>query len=55
MADFCTHSDLTISQAECEALVALYESTDGPGWTNDTRWIEDPDVNSWYGIKTADI
>jgi len=31
------------------ALVALYNSTNGPGWTNNTNWLTGP-VNTWHGI-----
>jgi Leucine-rich repeat (LRR) protein/N-acetylneuraminic acid mutarotase len=35
------------------ALVALYNSTHGTGWTNSTNWITGP-VNSWFGITIED-
>jgi len=31
------------------ALVALYNATNGPNWTNNTNWLTGP-VNTWYGI-----
>lgn len=31
------------------ALVALYNSTNGAGWTNKTNWLSGP-VNTWYGV-----
>lgn len=31
------------------ALVALFNSTNGAGWTNNTNWLTGP-VNTWYGI-----
>ncbi len=31
------------------ALVALYNSTNGPGWTNNTNWLTGP-VSTWFGI-----
>ena len=33
------------------ALVALYNSTDGPNWTESTNWLTGP-VSSWFGITT---
>jgi hypothetical protein len=34
-----------------EALVALYNSTDGDNWINNTNWlIGDPCLDSWYGV-----
>ncbi|NQT27365.1 choice-of-anchor D domain-containing protein [candidate division KSB1 bacterium] len=32
-------------------LVALYDSTDGPNWTNNTNWLAGP-ISTWYGITT---
>jgi hypothetical protein len=32
----------SIPQIECEALVTLYNSTAGSGWTNNTGWATDP-------------
>jgi hypothetical protein len=39
-----------IPQSECEALVALFESTNGPGWTNRTNWLETVTPCSWHGV-----
>lgn len=39
-----------IPQAECEALVALYESTNGDNWTNNTDWLATNTPCSWFGI-----
>jgi len=39
-----------ISQSECEALVALYNATDGPNWTDNTDWLATNTPCSWYGI-----
>ncbi|WP_158638268.1 T9SS type A sorting domain-containing protein [Panacibacter ginsenosidivorans] len=35
------------------ALVDLYISTNGPGWTTNTNWLKGP-VSTWYGIKVGD-
>jgi Leucine-rich repeat (LRR) protein len=40
-----------IPPAECEALVALYNSTDGANWTNHTNWLETNTPCSWYGLS----
>ncbi len=38
---------------ECQALVALYASTNGAAWTNNTNWLESKAVGGeWYGIRT---
>ncbi|MCV6638966.1 leucine-rich repeat domain-containing protein, partial [Candidatus Albibeggiatoa sp. nov. NOAA] len=40
-----------VPQVECEALVALYDSTDGDNWKNNTNWKTAMPVGSWYGIN----
>ena len=44
-----------IPQVECRALVALYNSTDGPHWTNRNGWLvtNTPCTTPWYGIVCA--
>ena len=58
-----THDDFAIGfcsavteipSFECEGLVALYESTNGPGWGNRTGWLSSVTPCSWYGIQCAD-
>ncbi len=39
--------------SEREALIALYNATDGPNWVNNTNWCSDKPLNEWYGV-TAD-
>ena len=34
------------------ALVALYDATDGPNWTNSTNWKTDAPLGAWYGVTT---
>ena len=34
------------------ALEALYNSTNGPSWTNNTNWLSKSPLNSWYGVRT---
>jgi len=41
---------LEIPQEECEALEALWDSTDGPNWTTNTWWDSLNEANSWHGI-----
>ena len=33
-------------------LVAFYNATDGPNWTNDTNWLSDRPIGEWYGVTT---
>ena len=35
------------------ALVALYDSTNGGTWTNNTYWLSDQVVGSWYGVTVS--
>lgn len=39
-----------ISQLECEALVALYNATDGPNWHKRSNWLETNTPCNWEGI-----
>jgi Leucine-rich repeat (LRR) protein len=39
-----------VSSSDSLALVALYNSTNGPGWTNSTNWLTGP-VSTWYGVN----
>ncbi len=43
-----------VDQSECEALVALYNSTNGAGWADKTGWLESTTVGSWYGVTVVD-
>ena len=33
------------------ALVDLYNSTNGSGWTNKTNWLTTVPIKNWYGVK----
>jgi hypothetical protein len=35
---------------ECQALVTLYESTNGDSWLDPTGWLVAPSPCSWYGV-----
>ncbi len=35
-----------------DVLVALYNATDGPNWTNNTNWLTDEPIGEWYGVTT---
>ena len=45
-----------IPQIECEALVAIYHSTDGPNWTfiEMNRWLVEPNPCLWNGVLCSD-
>ena len=40
------------SDADRDALVALYNATDGPNWTNNTNWLSDEPLDEWFGVTT---
>jgi Leucine-rich repeat (LRR) protein len=39
-----------IPSTECDALVTLYNSTDGDDWTRNSGWLENNTPCSWYGV-----
>ena len=44
----------TIPQPERDALIALYNSTNGPGWTNSTNWLGAPGTEcTWFGVACS--
>lgn len=57
------NGDLTINEDECEllrqkerdALIALYNATDGPQWINNSNWCSDKPLREWYGLEIDDI
>ena len=52
----CTDTTTTgIPQVECEALVAIYNSTNGPGWTNaaTNNWLTPSAVSTWTGVVVS--
>jgi len=42
-----------VPQSEADALIALYNATNGPSWTNHTNWLIDTTVGNWFGITVA--
>ena len=40
------------SPVDREALVALYNATDGANWRNKTNWLSDQPLNQWHGVTT---
>ena len=33
-------------------LIALYNATNGPNWTNNTNWLSDAPIGQWHGVTT---
>ncbi|NEP84829.1 MAG: hypothetical protein F6K39_46040 [Okeania sp. SIO3B3] len=51
LADFTGCATATqISESECEALVALYNNTDGSNWITKTNWLQTDEPCDWYGV-----
>ena len=48
--DFACSDVTEIPQTECEALVALYNSTNGATWTDNTNWLMTNTPGNWYGV-----
>ncbi len=45
-----TRMQAQVSEQDSLALVALYNATDGPNWTNNSNWLSGP-VLTWQGIS----
>ncbi len=48
---FLTGLKAQVNTADSLALINLYNSTDGPHWKNNTRWLTTSPVRTWYGVK----
>ena len=46
------HAQSAGAALDREALVALYEATDGPNWRYNTNWLSDAPLSDWYGVNT---
>ena len=42
------------ARIEREALMALYDATNGSQWSNSTNWGSDLPLNEWYGVQMKD-
>ncbi|UFH54711.1 hypothetical protein [Spirosoma sp. KNUC1025] len=40
----------TVASPDLQSLIDLYNSTNGPGWTNKTNWLSGDSPCNWYGI-----
>ncbi|MBK8986875.1 MAG: hypothetical protein IPM39_12505 [Chloroflexi bacterium] len=43
-----------IPAAECQALAAFYQATNGPNWADRTGWLATNTPCSWYGVACTD-
>ena len=48
--DFNCSNVTEIPQTECQALVALYNSTGGNNWNINIGWLTNNEPCSWYGV-----
>ena len=48
-------STVTVMDAsrDREALIALYNSTNGSDWAVSTNWLSDAPLNTWHGVSTG--
>ena len=45
-------ASISTSNSDRENLIALYNATNGPNWTNKTNWLSDAPLDEWHGIET---
>ena len=43
----------SLASSDRDVLVALYNATDGPNWTNSTNWLSDKPVGDWHGVTAS--
>ena len=43
---------ITVINLARAALVALYETTDGPNWVNSVNWLTGASLGEWHGVDT---
>lgn len=46
---------IPVPTGERNALIALYNSTNGDSWNDNTNWNSTEHVSSWYGIRTTNV
>ena len=51
---FCGAAPTGSVATDREALVALYNATGGPRWTNRGGWLSGEPLDEWYGVTTND-
>ena len=40
------------TSSDRDALVALYNATDGANWKNSENWLSDAPIGEWHGVTT---
>lgn len=51
-SSFCS-AVTEIPQTECEALIALYNNTNGAGWSDNSNWLDTTSPCSWFGVTCS--
>ena len=51
---FCSLRTDAILAAEREAIVALYDATNGADWRENNNWLSDAPLGEWHGVTTDD-
>ena len=46
---------LYCDEIDVQALEAVYEATNGSGWTRDDGWLEEENLGRWHGVQTDSI
>ena len=44
----------TSPETDREALIAIYNATDGDNWANNDSWLSDAPIGEWEGVTTDD-
>ena len=47
------HSEITVANPDRAALVAFYNATGGPDWTNNDNWLTDAPLDDWHGVHVS--
>ena len=42
------------AETDRAALTALYSATDGPNWHDNTNWLSQQPLSTWFGVTTAE-
>jgi hypothetical protein len=51
--DSIVNNNLPVPLNECQALIDLYQSTNGDNWTDNTGWFTDSDMSNRYSITVS--
>ena len=47
-------AEITVTDPDRAALVALYDATGGPNWNHNDNWLTDAPLGDWYGVEVDD-